>query len=413
VSLANILRYLLAAAAAAAVVATPAQNLNDPPVEATDPDLSLSQVVEYALRRYPESQTLGPATAEADALGDRAGSWVAGQPALALQHETDRPGTGVGYRAWQGGIELPLWRPGERSAARALATRSGAYAQAHSQALRLQVTGEVRDTLWALAIADNQTRLAREQLEVARNLEHQISRRLEQGDVPRTDLMIAREETLQRETAVEQSRLAVAQSLAAYEELTGLTRVPAQIREQPADVDLTNNPALAEAQIAVTRALTSRALVRESGGGSPSLSVGMRSENDGRGQQIDSVGVGISLPLSLRAHRAPQEAAAALEVSRAQAERDRRLRQLTIDLRQARQAIDTAHAALALARDRAALSAQSLTLARKAYALGESPLLDLLRVQSRAFDAARESTLRELELYRATAHFNQTLGVLP
>jgi len=383
------------------------------PDETASPAADLAQAVDAALQRHPAYQTLAAADYEASALDRRARSLVSDQPSLSLHLQDDRLASDTGLREWEAGLDLPLWRPGQRRAARDLGDSARDEAALRHRALALQVAGEVREAAWTLAITRNRARLAEQELVTARELEAQVQTLLARGDVPRTDLLLAREETLQREAAFNTAHTEARHALMAWRALTGTTDLPARLAEPRASADLATNPLLAEAQALAARALAEQALVREQAGGAPVLTVGGRSEDDGFGQTRDSLGVGLSIPLGLKSHRGPADGAAARQLAAAQAERDRQHRQLSLAVAEAEEAIAMSTQTLTIARARHELAAENLRLARKAYALGETGLADLLRVQARAFSAERDTVLRELERDRAIARYNQALGVAP
>ena len=381
--------------------------------ETASTGVDLASVVDTALQRHPAYQTLAAADDEANALDRRARSLVSDQPSLSLHLQDDRLASDTGFREWEAGVDMPLWRPGQRRAARDLGDSARDEAVLRHRTLSLQVAGEVREAAWTLAIARNRARLAEQELATARELEGQVQTLLERGDVPRTDLLMAREETLQREAAFHAAHTEAHHALVAWQALTGMADLPDRLAETRATGELQASPLLAEAQALAARALAEQALVREQAGGAPVLTVGGRSEDDGFGQTRDSLGVGLSIPLGLKSHRGPAEAAAARQLAAAQAERDRQHRQLSLAVAEAEEAITMSTQTLAIARARHELAAENLSLARKAYALGETGLSDLLRVQTRAFTAERDAVLRELERDRAIARYNQALGVAP
>src|SRR5690606_23626864 len=115
-----------------------------------------------------------------------------------------------GYQEWEAGVELPLWRFGERSASQRVATMAEAAAIRSSDALRLEAAGEVREALWAVALERNEVALSRRQWQIARDLQADVTRRVELGELARTDQLLARQETLAQrdlyETAVRTER---------------------------------------------------------------------------------------------------------------------------------------------------------------------------------------------------------------
>jgi outer membrane protein TolC len=83
------------------------------------------------------------------------------------------------------------------------------------------------------------------------------------------------------------------------------------------------------------------------------------------------------------------------------------------DLKAAALAQRGAGDALVLARERAQLAGDALTITRRAFDLGEADLAALLRAEERARDASLALELRSLEQGRAVARLNQALGVVP
>jgi outer membrane protein TolC len=59
------------------------------------------------------------------------------------------------------------------------------------------------------------------------------------------------------------------------------------------------------------------------------------------------------------------------------------------------------------------LSKRNLVMSRKAFSLGESSLLDMLRIQAQAFAAERNMHQKQLEVGLYTARLNQAKGLIP
>ena len=87
--------------------------------------VTLHDTVQQAVERYPRTRLLEARSAQVEALRRQTESVVAGAPALLLRHQTDRIGSSDGLREWEGGIQLPLWLPGQRQARRAFTERAG------------------------------------------------------------------------------------------------------------------------------------------------------------------------------------------------------------------------------------------------------------------------------------------------
>ncbi len=59
------------------------------------------------------------------------------------------------------------------------------------------------------------------------------------------------------------------------------------------------------------------------------------------------------------------------------------------------------------------IAKESAKLAQKAFSLGETDLVSLLRVQAQTYDTERAFTTRQIQLQWDIARYNQVVGVLP
>ena len=75
--------------------------------------------------------------------------------------------------------------------------------------------------------------------------------------------------------------------------------------------------------------------------------------------------------------------------------------------------LSVSRAELVLAGKQYEIAKESLRLAQKAFQLGETDLVSLLRVQSQTFEAERAFSTRQVQVQWDVARYNQTVGVLP
>lgn len=392
--------------------------LRSEPVAPPDSDQSpsLHEAVQAAYERSPTRQVLAARVQEVASLARRADSWIADSPALALRYQSDAVGSDDGLREYEAGVDLPMWRWGERDANRAIARFEG-DALGHSElALRLAVAGAVRDGIWELALRQNNYELARREWQAALRLEQDISKRVELGELAKTDGMLARTETLRRQSTALLAEAELAHARDQYRALTGLERLPSDPSEVVSARDAIDpeHPALAEAAAEVRAAQARIRAVRAGAGGKPQLLLGGKRERGlAEDDYIDSLGVSFTLPIGTNAHTGVQRAEAARALAEAQARYDDLQRKLRIRLHEAQHSLAAAGAALTLAGEQNGLAQENLRLARIAFSLGEIDLVELLSVQSLAFTAERNR--RELTIMRehAVARYNQAVGVLP
>lgn len=164
-----------------------------------DPGLNLRTVVDKASARNPNQEVLSARVAQADALRLQARSPLAANPSLSLSHYDDVPIDNNGAQEWETGVELPLWMPRQRAARLRVAAATGENARTTGAALRGQVAGLVRESLWEIALLIKQLRLVELQRDTARHLEADVAKRVRYGDLARSDLILAQQETVARE----------------------------------------------------------------------------------------------------------------------------------------------------------------------------------------------------------------------
>ncbi len=376
----------------------------------------LAALVDQALARSPNRQVLEARLGEAAALRRQAGSLWAADPAVALRHQTDGFMDQEGLREWEWGLELPLWLPGQRRAREQVAEQAGQAAAEASVALRLTVAGVVREALWEAVLSENQTRISEREWSTAAHLEKDVAKRVRYGDLARTDLILASQETLLKEAAYRRSVSDHQDAFRRFQVLTGAQALPDAYSEDPqsARAITEGHPLLAEAQAEVARAIAERSRAQRERWASPILTLGTRHEREqDEDTYDDSFGAILRVPLGLASQRAPAIASAELALAEAESARERLRRQLQLTLDQTRRELDTTRTELALARTRYALADENLKLTQRAFALGETDLVSLLRVQGQAFAAERSFRQKQLELGRATARWNQALGRVP
>lgn len=380
-----------------------------------DAALSLRQVVSAALERDPAAAVVEARAAEARTLDGRAGSWIAADPSIALRWQDSGPLGRSGIREYEGGLELPLWKLGQREAAARLARDGRSQADAEALARELRIVGEVRESLWSVAMARVRLKQAEEALAAARTLEAAVERRVAVGDQAPADRIPARDWRLDREARVQDADIVRVHAELAYRLLTGLERLPVRFEEAAAPARGDGlNPWLAPQQAHAERAQSELALARRSRGGSPVLTLGARNELGGPDNgPVTSLGAGLSIPLGVAAASRSAEAAAAVVAAQADSELALSRRRYEYLHHEAEHEFEAARIARDRLRDRAGLAGRELANADKAFAVGEIGLAERLLIETRARAVLGDAAAAELEYGRATARFNQIQGVLP
>lgn len=379
-------------------------------------ELALAAVVQAALQRFPDAAELTARSGQAQAWHARSGSLLSQQPALTFRYQSDRWGNNDGLEEYEAGLSLPLWRWGERRAARSLAEALAHQASVAEAALRWQVAGLVRDRLWDMAEAEEAVTAASAAERIASRLSRSVERRHELGDVPLGDLLLARAGALSAREAVVDAQARLVDRQREFVVLTGLEARPSYRPEQQAEQGVipATHPALALLRAELDGARARAAVTRQSARGTPTLTLGPRWERPPLGNVFeDSMGITMTLPLPGTAHAGTAVAEVQRDVAAAQARWDRLQRALELALHEAAHGLEVAQQNRGTAGERAEIARRHAALGLSAYEQGEMDLLDLLRLQDAAVAADAQDGRLRVEANRQIARYNQAVGDLP
>jgi len=378
---------------------------------------TLAEVIDAALQHHPDRLLPAARKRLADGYRRQADALLGGDPAVALSAWNDMIGNDDGYREQQASLALPLRPPGLRDARRRQAELIDGEAEALTQRLRWQVAAGVLQRLWALHLAERELALDVRQHAAAIALEKTVARRVEAGELARSELLLAQQERLTREVIVQDARSALDKARADWLSFTGSSELPASFTPTPLPAEASideDHPLLRPARLAMERAIAQRYETQIRRRENPVLSLYLkRDRGAARDPYNEYVGAEISIPFGTALHNAPAlaEAAEQVEISRAAYAETRR--QLTLNLTHARQELDRARAALTLAQKRDQLAQQRLHMSERAFELGETGLYLLLQARGKAIDAARELDRSQIRHQRAIVEYNLALGAIP
>jgi cobalt-zinc-cadmium efflux system outer membrane protein len=144
---------------------------------------TLKQAFETAWARQPEARGGDLRRAAADARRDAAGNWLVAAPSLEVSAKSDRVNSDKGTREYDVGVGLPLWLPGERGGAQALADAEGDALLSRLRAAQLRVAADIRDAWWAAVFASIEVEVATARLKNAEQLAGDVGRRVRAGDL--------------------------------------------------------------------------------------------------------------------------------------------------------------------------------------------------------------------------------------
>lgn len=377
---------------------------------------TLGVALEQAWSRHPQAIAFTAREAEAQARADVAAGLTPTPPSLSLSNVSDRLNANAGKDEWELELAVPLWLPGQRAARGLEAGRVAADVAARRSALRLQLAGELRDVWWQLAASRQALAVAAQRTMAARALEADVLRRFKVGELARVDANLAQNERLAAEGEWLEAQSALRLAEQSYCTLTGAD-APAQLTEEaaaaPSGTDAPH-PQLAAAQTLAQLAQARLTVAEQTRRDAPELALRLvRDRADFNGPYTQAVGIKLTVPFSSGARVRQDTAGAQADTAQADAELTLAQQRVAQETVRARQALDVAQQQLTHAQERRALTADTLRLAEKAFALGESDLSTLLRARSAALDADALFNRQYTARLAGVSRLNQSLGVMP
>jgi outer membrane protein TolC len=385
------------------------------PIQA-DQSLTLARVIDLTLEQHPDSQLTSALEQEADALQQRGNSWLAEAPNISLLYLDDLPGDDSGYREFEAELQLPLWNWGQRSAGQAVAEKAHQTATKQFSALKLKIAGLVRNALWNIALKNNRYEQAKSILTISDKLQAKIKRRVELGDLPGSDLLLAKSEYLQARSSVAKTEAAMMVARKNYTSLTQLSTIPGNFKEPLSLLKNIgeNHHYLSAINAAIQRKQAELNWVKSAGAGQTNFSLGGKTEKDDENSDdIESMSVGISIPFGGSAHLAPEIATANIQLTKVIVQRDQLFRNLEKQHHEAKHALKVTQTELKIANELKQIAESHLKITRLSFSVGEINLLDLLKIQARTHNAIAYALDHAIMLQKNIALYNQAVGVIP
>lgn len=328
---------------------------------------------------------------------------------------SDEIGTGHGSQEWEGGVDLPLWLPGQKQQQQALSAKIAAELPAYQHALKLEASGEVRQQIWQVKLAEAQLEQAKLTWETAKKLQHDVESRVKAGDLASTERLLASSNTLEAHSKMVNAASQLQQRLKIYQLITGEQTLPNQVDETVSKIadDLQQHPQLVLHDQLIARLQAQMGLAQYAGATNPSLSLGVRRERGDRAEDYtNSMGIGFSMALDDKAYRQPAIAQASAELADAQVARQTVWRQLKTHQLALQEELNSSRQQLDLISEQNKTTQQYYQLQKRAFDLGEINLIDLLRSQSLANDNESQKRLLEVQIKQKIAELNQSHGVV-
>lgn len=381
-----------------------------------DPQLSLSDLVTQTFEKYPDYGLIAAMYQESEALNERGSRWISGAPQLQTFYKGDFAGTDTGDYEFDGLVQVPVWNWGQREAGLQLAEQAEQNAANQILAIKLKVSGLVRAALWSLKLEDLRYEMAKKELSLAEKLLKTVQRRVEFGDLPKSDFLLAQSEALQKKADLINQEATVMHMRKRYYFLTQTHKMPAQINEpQSSARDISDtHPELAAINATIAQRKAQVEWIKAQGSGQTTVAIGGITERGGRGEKtVNSIAFTVNVPFGGSAFLAPKTAAANRQYIAAEATKKHLYRDLLAQLHEAEHELEVELAQLEIAQQMQANAQEHLKMANFSFRAGEINLIDFLKVQTQAHRAIKNARESGIRLQRDIAFYNQAVGVLP
>ncbi|OHC33892.1 MAG: hypothetical protein A2Y50_09360 [Pseudomonadales bacterium RIFCSPLOWO2_12_59_9] len=341
-------------------------------------------------------------------------AWTPAPPSVGLFNTTDQLNGDYGRREWEVGVSAPIWLPGQRDQAEALASAEQAAFSGRSALSRWQLAGQLRESCWALRLAQLELRSASEQLEAAQLLAKDVGQRVRAGELAALDGNLAQSRIQQAKRQQGIAQLELQRARQTFALISRGATLPEQNELLATPPALELHPLLSSLQDA-TRSAQAR-LEQATGDtrDAPELALSYTSERDESSAPYRGrVKLGITVPFGSESRNQPRISAANADWIEAQTSRELESQRISAELANARLELSQSQQQRALADEELTLAKQRAEWIAKGFRLGQFDLPAQLRSQQEQLEAQAQVTRAEYGIGRAISRFNQAAGVLP
>lgn len=382
----------------------------------TNAQIRLIDVLEKAFNHHPKQHELAAISNTVRARYLQANGLFPTAPAATMRHQNDTVGSNRGEREWEAEFEMPVWLSGQRAARQALAKEVELGLGASRKGLMMQLAGALRDAVWDVRMSQEHEALYESRLKTARQLEQDVARRYRAGELAKTDLMLAQNETLQVEAAYVRAQAEVQHAKFRYIALTGTNEMPANLDEALSELNTLSDqhPLLEEASTRIEIAKGEREVVGVEQRDTPQVIISARSQRGPSDNFYnDGIGFKVRIPFASETRNAPLVASAESNVASAMTALGTLRLTMEAALHEAEHNLLVTKKELELMTRQNQVTQENAQLARKAFKLGETDLVSLLRSELQAFEVERTLSSKKIQLQWDIARYNQAVGVLP
>lgn len=382
-----------------------------------DPQLSLSDLVKRTLQIYPDYKLIAAMQQQSNALNERGNRWIAGSPTMSLYYRDDFAGSNAGSYEFEGTVQVPLWNWGQRDAGLHLAEQSQQTTDYKAKAVQLKVAGLVREAVWLVKLENLRHEMSKKAYHLSEKLLKTVQRRVDLGDLPRTDYLLAQSELLQKKTELLHAESELMHARKQFFFLTQDIKLPAVIEESvTAELDKPGtHPKLLLIDKFIAQKRAKVEWVKAQGSGQNTIGIGGNTERGGGRMEssTDTIVFTVSVPFGGRSYIGPQVATATRALIEAETQKQHLQRALLKQEHEAEHALQMETEVLEIAQQMQSNAYEQLKMANLSFSAGEINLMDFLKIQAIAHNAIKNAQESGVRLQRDIALYNQAVGVMP
>lgn len=380
-----------------------------------DESITLKSLTTYVYNQEPARQGESSLQNLSDARKERASTLFAEPATISFNHFNDGIGSGDGLREYESAVSMPLWLPGQKRQQQNWSQELANQLPYYQQRLRWQASGVVRQHVWQVMRAAAEVRQAETTLENAQALKTSVDKRVNAGDLPKNEQLLAQSNLLVMQNQRQQAQNQLQKAINQYHYLTGQRSLPEAVEEAlpPQPQINADHPLLAELSQKVATLRSEMHNAQYAGAVNPSVSFGVKRERDAGSEPFNnSLCLGFTMPIGNKPYSEPAIAEAAKAMADVEIERQQLKINLEAQLLAQLDQLQAQQAQQKMLRQQFEISSSYLESQQKSFEFGQIDLMTLLRVEAQANENRAQVQMLEIAIGQTIAQINQTLGVI-
>lgn len=373
---------------------------------------TLKDVLDHAW----SNQTEAARSAQYDAQMATSQAWFPESPAVSISGRSDQIDANKGLREWEAEISLPLWLPGQRNRAQSVAQSERDAGKQRFVFDRWQLAGELREAWWDVRFAEAEQNEAERKLKDAQQLEADVLRRVNAGELAPLDLNQARANLATAKIEALRAQAVITRTRQQFNAISKNALVPDQPEKQVLDTmyPLSQHPALNNFTAMATAAQAKLYQANGDTRSAPEIGLALTRERGNSNESYQNLAkVTLKLPFGSESRNQSRITAANADLIEAAVTTEQTRRKIEAAVVASLGELDQTRSALLIQQERLQLAEQSLAWVDKAFRSGQLDLPARLKAEAELTNARLSLTRAQLESARAISRYNQAVGVLP